>query len=163
MPSMKLINYRGGIARFYLPSSWVEEYEPEGGATFFENKPDSGTLRINVIGAEKLPSEARIEPVDELIKEISGTNSVQRLPSGAALGNSVNTGMEDGKELLFYTWYIGVPIAQTDIRIIIFTYTVLAVQKSDPLIQQEIKTLSRSILEGEYPAVKGISGDYFHD
>ncbi len=31
----KQINYRGGIVRFQIPSSWVEESEEDGGGIFF--------------------------------------------------------------------------------------------------------------------------------
>ncbi len=161
--NMKLINYRGGIARFYLPTSWVEEYELAGGGMFFDDKSDSGTLRISVVSAEKSSGKDKIEAPEELIREISGTNAVEHLPNGATFGHSVTVGMEDGKELSIYTWYVGVPIAETIVRIIIFSYVILSAQKSDPLIQEEIEMLSRSISEGEYPAVKGVSGDYFHD
>ena len=46
MTALKTIIYRGGIARFRVPHSWVEEYEPEGGGTFYEDGPDTGTLRM---------------------------------------------------------------------------------------------------------------------
>lgn len=157
---MKLINYRGGIARFYLPSSWVEEYEPAGGGTFFENRPDSGTLRINVIGTKKPSGEDKVHTAYDLIKGMTDANSVKHLPNGCALGHSVKQGKEDGEDLLLYTWYVGVRITQIHFRIIIFTYTILAAQESDPNLRQEITMLDRSISEGEYPAVTGISGDY---
>jgi hypothetical protein len=46
---MKRIEYRGGIASFELPSHWREEHAVEGGATFYDERPDSGTL-----GTEKV-------------------------------------------------------------------------------------------------------------
>jgi hypothetical protein len=48
---MKRIAYRGGIVSFVIPDVWLEEYEGEGGATFYEDKPGSGTLRLNVPSA----------------------------------------------------------------------------------------------------------------
>ena len=160
MTSMKLINYRGGIARFHVPSSWVEEYDEKEGGTFFEDKPDSGTLRINVIGTKKPSGEDKIQTAYDLIKEMTEANSVRHLPNGTALGHSVRSGKEDGEDLLLYTWYVGIRITSIHFRIIIFTYTILAAQESDPSIQQEIAMLNRSISEGEYPAVRGISGNY---
>jgi hypothetical protein len=32
----KTIVYRGGIVRFRIPAHWIEEYEHEGGGTFYE-------------------------------------------------------------------------------------------------------------------------------
>jgi hypothetical protein len=38
-----------------------------------------------------------------------------------------------------------------------------AAQESDPNMQNEIAMLNRLISEGEYRAVKGVSGDYMPD
>lgn len=161
MLSMKSINYRGGIARFNLPSSWVEEYDQEGGGTFYEDKPDSGTLRLNVMNIEKPPGQVRpADTVDNVLAEISGANSVHRLPSGAVIAQSSHLADEDGSELSIESWYIGATIASNHFRIIIFTYTILASQKSDANVLQEIATLNRSISEGDYPAAKGVPGSY---
>jgi hypothetical protein len=46
---MKRLEYRGGLVRFELPSHWVEEYEPEGGGTFYDNTIEAVTLRLNVL------------------------------------------------------------------------------------------------------------------
>jgi hypothetical protein len=161
MLSMKSINYRGGIARFNLPSSWAEEYDQEGGAAFYEDKPDSGTLRINVMNIEKPPGKVGpADTIDNVIGQISGTGSVHRLPSGVVIAQTNRLENEDGNELSIENWYLGVTIASNHFRIIIFTYTILAAQKSDANVQQEIAMLNRSISEGDYPAVRGVSGNY---
>ena len=36
---LKTIVYRGGIVRFKIPANWVEEYEEDGGGTFYQNRP----------------------------------------------------------------------------------------------------------------------------
>jgi len=46
---LKTINYRGGLISFEIPKHWVEEFEESGGGTFFEDTPNSGTLRVNVL------------------------------------------------------------------------------------------------------------------
>lgn len=158
---MKPINYRGGIARFNLPPSWVEEYDQQGGAAFYEDRPDSGTLRINVMNIEKPPGKVGpADTIDNVIGQIGGTGFVHRLPSGVVIAQSSRLANEDGNELSIETWYIGVTIASNHFRIIIFTYTTLASQKSDANVLQEIAMLNRSISEGDYPAVRGVSGNY---
>ena len=47
--NLKTISYRGGVVTFQIPSTWIEEYEEQGGGTFYEDSPDSGTLRLNVM------------------------------------------------------------------------------------------------------------------
>jgi hypothetical protein len=46
---MKTITYRGGLITFQIPTDWIEEYEENGGGTFYEDSPESGTLRLNVL------------------------------------------------------------------------------------------------------------------
>src|SRR5262245_15281126 len=59
----KTISYRGGIVSFRIPSNWREEYEPEEGGTFYDDDPDSGTLRVNVITAKApMPITERSAP-----------------------------------------------------------------------------------------------------
>jgi hypothetical protein len=60
-PVMKTISYRGGVVTFRIPESWNEEYSDTDGGTFYEDKPDSGTLRLKLITAES-PSEIRVIP-----------------------------------------------------------------------------------------------------
>jgi hypothetical protein len=38
MSALKTVKYRGGIAEFVIPIQWQEEYDPRGGATFYEGK-----------------------------------------------------------------------------------------------------------------------------
>lgn len=46
IPELKTIVYRGGLVRFSIPATWQEEYEPDGGGTFYKEGPDTGTLRL---------------------------------------------------------------------------------------------------------------------
>lgn len=62
----KTINYRGGVVTMEIPAHWKEEYEPKGGGTFYEDRADSGTLRLNVLTFEDKngrPSEDTIRSV----------------------------------------------------------------------------------------------------
>ena len=61
----KQIVYRGGIVAFKIPASWREEYAPDGGATFYEEGPDTGTLRLNVLSFEKKKDTASKDLMDD--------------------------------------------------------------------------------------------------
>ena len=67
MDRLKNICYRGGIACFEIPASWKEEYEPSGGATFYEDLPDSGTLRLNALSVSSNGKETGEQMVASLI------------------------------------------------------------------------------------------------
>ena len=155
MSAMKLINYRGGLARFYLPSNWVEEYDQDGRGTFFEDKPDSGTLRVSVMELDEPRDDlGPADTVYDVVAEISATDSIERLPGGVAVAQTRQTVFVDGSEILWHTWHIGIPVARTHFRIIIFTRAIRAVYQFDPHICRELAMLNRSIAEGAYPAVR---------
>jgi hypothetical protein len=159
MKSLKSIIYRGGIAKFQLPSSWIEEYEPTGGGTFYEDKPDAGTLRINVVEFDKPPDDPT-DTAHDFLSQVVNANSVKNLRNGLAVSHLTERKMENEQKLLVYTWQIGVCITPAHFRLIIFTYTILAEHESNHDVKQEIAMLDRSILEGEYPATRGVLGKY---
>jgi len=163
MAELTTITYRGGIAKFRIPSSWVEEYEPSGGGTFYENGPDTGTLRINVLSFEKAAGDSHTRTsARDMLAGSNDASEVRQLPDGNALARSRRTTTEDGEDLLIYTWRIGVMVSPTHFRLVVFSYTILANQDQQPAMQQEIELLDRLIAEGEYPAVRGESGDFIH-
>src|SRR5215469_14325587 len=105
--SMKQIAYRGGIAQFCVPSSWVEEYEPAGGGTFFEDKAGTGTLRVNVMDLDRSSDDPSLaETASRLISEIAKTDSVRSLPNGVLIARSTQTATEQGEQLLLYIWHV---------------------------------------------------------
>ncbi|HSI65722.1 MAG TPA: hypothetical protein VLE43_21530, partial [Candidatus Saccharimonadia bacterium] len=67
----KTVTYRGGVVVFDLPARWVEEYEPSGGGTFYEDTPQSGTLRLSVLGFQIAQHQTLSEQV-ALIMERDG-------------------------------------------------------------------------------------------
>lgn len=69
---VKIINYRGGLIRFPIPRDWVEEYEPDGGASFHAGRPDSPTLFVNVMTFTSPRPDVRPE---------SGAEALRRKPA----------------------------------------------------------------------------------
>ena len=164
MIPLKNINYRGGIVRFRVPSSWVEEYEPEGGGTFYEDAPDTGTLRINVMGFEQRASEAStIETAHAMLARLHGSDNVEQLPGGVAVARSNKRTVEGDEELLIYTWQVGVRVLPAYFRLVVFTFTILSGHEYTPAIQQELQLIDKLITEAEYPAVRGEADDYTHE
>jgi hypothetical protein len=159
MKSVKSIVYRGGIAKFHLPSTWIEEYEPAGGGTFYEDKADAGTLRINVMEFNKPPNDPTDTAYDFLSK-IGNANAIKELRKGLAISCLKKREAENGKKLLLYIWQIGVHVTPLHFRLIAFTYTILAEHEFNDNVQQEIAMLDKSISEGEYSATRGVPGKY---
>lgn len=164
MPELKTIQYRGGIARFQIPKSWVEEYEPRGGGTFYEPGDDTGTLRINVISFERPLKDGDPKPTAfDVLTLTRSPNQIKPLPRGLAIVRYITNGEENSERLRFYRWEICVCVTATRYHIIAFTYTIVDGQEKEPKMQEELKLLDQLIVAGEYPPVEGISGDYSHD
>src|SRR5438552_168389 len=72
--NFKTISYRGGIVTFRIPSHWREEYEPNGGGTFYDDNPDSATLRLNVITA-KAPMPITTQSAPDILAGLVQTSA----------------------------------------------------------------------------------------
>jgi hypothetical protein len=156
MVPLKNIYYRGGIARFDIPDSWEEEYEPSGGATFYEDEPDSGTLRLNVLTFSSNGAETGAMMVSGLIAK----NGYQPLRDGLAIAQEVKSAEENGEQLQINYWRVAVPVEPDGVRIAVFSFTILAEQATDPRVRSEIDLLENSIRAAEFSRVEGVSGDY---
>ena len=155
----KQICYRGGIARFVIPATWNEEYDPPGGATFYEDRPDSGTLRLSVLQFESKGSET----CEQMIASLILRSGYESLRDELAVRHYAKSTVEDDEQLQIHYWEVGVPIEPNSVRLAIFSYTILASQAEDHAVLEEIELLDHSIRDAEYSRDAGISGDYDAD
>jgi hypothetical protein len=153
-PELKTINYRGGIARFSIPSTWVEEYESEGGGTFYEDRPDSGTLRLNVLEFKSAKTAA------EMASTAFEQDQRELLPSGFCMRRYVEPTTENGEALSIHYWEIAVPVPPHSLRLVCFSHTILAGQESDPETVDELKILDDSIRSAVFSKQPGVSGAF---
>ncbi len=151
---MKQIVYRGGIVNFRIPNSWLEEYEPDGGGTFYEDSPDSGTMRLNVITFES-PDEITVEAVAETFKN-SKRGDVAVLPNGNVVQKYTKSVTEDEEELLIYYWDVGNPVPPRSARVALFSYTILASQATDGKFVAELKMLNEEIAAAKFASILGV-------
>jgi hypothetical protein len=154
-PSKQVV-YRGGIASFEIPASWVEEYEPEGGGAFYEPRDDSGTLRLSV-----LSFSSENEPALEMASSaLEGAND--RSNEGFPLSYEVEETQEDGALLEIHRWQVAVPVLPHSVRLAIFSYAVLAGQVIQPHISEELRFVDASIRNARFSTEPGVGGAYDH-
>lgn len=156
MSQLKRIVYRGGVAEFVIPTTWREEYEPAGGATFYEDNPESGTLRLNVLGVE-----SENTPAEQMAATAFRSGVVESTRTGLPLHREEKEAEENGELLYIYRWEVAVPVQPRHLRLAIFSYTILASQKY-PLFVAQVATLDSSIREASFSQELGVSGDYIH-
>lgn len=151
---MKRISYRGGLVGFQIPSHWVEECGDEGGGTFYEDSPDSSTLRLNVMSFE-------IGGGDPLAAAQNATGDERPVALGPAAylyGPLEKSVEEEGENLLMLSWKVAFPVFPNKVRMAIFTYTILERQRDDSDIVQEIEMIEKSIRTASYSCEPGCSG-----
>jgi len=147
----KEICYRGVII-FSIPKHWVEEYEPEGGGMFYEDGPNTGTLRLNVTTATS-PTEITADSAVRVLvaTKVAKTRSdVELLSDGNALAKSLIRTQEQNQELSMYCWHIANPVPPEFLRIANFTYTVLAQHESKTRTLAEVELLDRLIRKSRF-------------
>jgi hypothetical protein len=140
---MKTISYRGGIITFQIPDHWKEEYQPEGGGMFYDDRPGSGTLRLNVLTAKapegKLPTNGysyfAAIPLGDGERLIKTSHD-----DGLKISNK--SAVEKGEKIEMYSWQVAHCAPPSKLYIASFTWTILQSQSSDPKFQREVEFLT---------------------
>lgn len=114
----KQINYRGGLVVFSIPKSWIEEYEPEGGGTFYKRGADTGTLRLNVISARSPRRVTAVQALNDI-----GSSSAVAFGNGNALAKGVSRTTEQGRPITMFWWRVANVLEADHLRIASFTYS----------------------------------------
>ena len=142
----KVINYRGGVVRFIIPELWTEEYEEEGGATFYEPGDDTGTLRLSVLSFETDKDVKSDHPKSVFEKrKIENNAIVESLTDGKYLLKYIKLAEENGEALLMYYWEVARMISTRKTNIAVFNYTISELQATDEKIKSEVSYLDEFI------------------
>lgn len=153
---MKTIKYRGGLVEFRIPASWKEEYEQQDGGTFYEDRPDSATLRLNVITAQS-PNPITESSVTELLEAKGKTKGkAAKLENGNAMLRYTESATEQGHSLKITYWQVANPVPPNHVRIGIFSYTILESQQEKEKFKKEIELLDTEIRNAQFAKQLGI-------
>ena len=140
--AFKAISYRGGIVSFRVPESWTEHYEPDGGGEFFEDAPDSPTLRLNVLTFRG--ARPGIADVKSAISKKA--QHVELLRSGVAIGRyAEHVTDDDGTPLLITYWELAQSLPPDHLRLVVFSCTITAGQENDAAIRDELALLDTEL------------------
>jgi len=144
----KQISYRGGLVVFSMPKSWIEEYESEGGGTFYERRANAGTLRLNVISARAPRAVTAAQALTN-----TGSSSVEALGDGNALAKGVSRTTEQGQPITLFWWHVANVLETDHLRIASFTYTVLGSAELSVKTASDLSMLEKSVREVRFGPV----------
>lgn len=159
---MKSIVYRGGVITFRIPSHWREEYSDFEGGTFYEDRPNSGTLRLKIISVV-VPKQLQLNSamdvlqvaVDQLKNAgVEGTTKV-RSDGNAVLRYEEATSDEDTPLTIFY-WVVANSRPPRHARMATFSYTILAEQRNEPQVQRDLEMLEAEIESTTFSSEPGV-------
>jgi hypothetical protein len=155
---MKTIHYRGGVIVFRIPACWKEEYSDRDGGTFYDDVPDSGTLRLSVITASKRENGSFNESAEALLSrcpEVKG--GAEPLPDGNAIAHHLQHTEEEGIPIILYRWLIANVIPPRHFRIAAFTYTIRRAQQQEEPVTRMLKILDREIRAASFSTELGVA------
>jgi hypothetical protein len=156
MCSLKTINYRGGVVRFRIPAHWQEEYEDVGGGTFYAPGGDTGTLRLNVLTMEGPAGKAvNSETAAEVLEGESQKYGAPIMPlgEGVVMIRYDLPAEERGQPLTMRHWRVAQSLGPNNVRLALFSYTLLAEQWDDASSQEELAMIDREIAAAELAPV----------
>ena len=143
---MKTILYQGGIVQFRIPEDWKEEYEKEGGGTFYSEEADSGTLRLKILTFKTPPKSLPKNGYEQLLKESkAGSEAITPLKDGNGMRRRQKNFEENGEKLLLYSWDIANVVPPNHYRQAIFTWTILQSQEKLPEFRQQIQEIENEL------------------
>jgi hypothetical protein len=147
----KQINYRGGVVRFFIPKHWIEEYEKDGGGTFYEPGDDAGTLRLNVLSFLTKEDVSLTYPLETFKLRCSKYNGiVEELSDSRSLLKYSIKGNEHGEDLIIFYWEVARMVSPRDYNIAVFSFTVTALQARSPAIIEAISSLEEEVKDVQF-------------
>ena len=156
-PDWKVIIYRGGLVEFRVPTSWVEEYEEDGGATFYDPTPDSDTLRLNVLTVRSTSPVTPRTPL-ELLRPRAEQYGVtaEALPNGNAVMSYTERAEEHGVPLVIHYWELANAVPPAHARIAVLSFTVRA--SEDMRASESLEWLDDEIRALNFSDELGVAG-----
>lgn len=146
---LKTIRYRGGVVTFRIPEDWEEEYEDEGGGTFYPDYDDSGTLRLSLLlfkTAEPVTNHTARERAEWRLTKEEGAKAAA-LADGNWMVTYTHQTEEGGDDLTVHYWELLNPVPPNHLRMAVFSFTGLTDRLEDPDgdVSQDLRLLEQLI------------------
>jgi hypothetical protein len=143
---MKKIEYQNGLVAFSIPKNWIEEYSDEHGAAFYEDSPNSGTLRLNVM---TVSSDSENGNPSVIFKEQKNIADLKEYLStdGDEICEYILSANENNTLITITTFACIHQTKQNDFLIAIFTWTIESLFENQDAFKEELNSIRNNILQ----------------
>lgn len=155
---LKTIRYRGGVVVFRIPAHWEEEYEDDGGGTFYDEDIDAGTFRLSTLlakSATPVTTHTARHFAEAHAAKHGGTAT--DLGTGNWLAEYTQITSEDDVPITIRYWEIINPVPPDRLRVALFSYTVRTelLDAGDHDVAEELAILEREVRAATFAATVG--------
>lgn len=140
----KKIEYRGGILTFEIPSNWKEEYDNEGGAAFYEDNENSGTLFLHLLTLES-PEKISKDSTKELLEPILENQEIKVLPNQNVIKYYKFETQEKGVKLITYWWSLAQIVESNKGRIANFSFVIPENTQNEKNVMDQIEFINSMV------------------
>ena len=122
--NLKNVVLADGQLRFRVPADWVETQEPDGGAAFYDEKQDEGTLRVKIMTfttGDDLRGHSALEELRGI--EAEPDQTLEGLPNGNALRFHRESAEGSGEPTSFLVWLLASIDPPHRMRLAVFSFT----------------------------------------
>lgn len=163
MRELKEINYRQGALRFSIPVEWNEEYRRDSGGTFFEQAPDSGTLRLSVV-VLNTKGKTDADALERFLKtrpeaRVKGAQ-ISKESNGNVILQFIQRTNEGGDEMSIVWWFVASGAFEDFIQIAMFSYSLLNLNLNKEQNKEDILLLDQELRKTEFVKMPQISGNH---
>jgi hypothetical protein len=148
---LKKFSYGGGVVEFSIPANWKAEFDSERGGIFYDDSPDSGTLRLNVITVKSLtPINDKSAPDVLRVLRQAQSHQIESLTNGNAVLHYSEPSTESGHKLHVVFWIVANPMPPDHARVATFTYTLLEGQQEQQRFKNELALIDSQIRQATF-------------
>lgn len=163
MRELKVINYRQGALRFSIPVEWSEEYGRDSGGTFFEQAPDSGTLRLSVV-VLNTKGKTDADALERFLKTRPEARAkgaqISKESNGNVVLQFIQRTNEGGDDMSIVWWFVASGAFEDYIQIAMFSYSLLNLNLNKEQNKEDILLLDQVLRKTEFVKMPQISGSH---
>lgn len=151
--NIKQITYRGGLIVFSIPGDWLEQYEPDGGGTFFRDGDNDRTFYLNVITAQSanpVTADSSSPALSTMFRQ-----TIEGFDNGYALTKKIEYTEDRREKITMHTWLLSAPLPPDTVRIANFTYVVLSSRDQSQQTLQDLAFLESSVRQARFSLERG--------